>query len=223
MTAHKKDRRQGCERCGIPHDRCYGHNKAGKPCGRRPAVDQDVCKLHGGASPAALAKAREKAVERAAAAELRQRWQAGDERPIEDPLTELARLAGEAVAFKDYLRAQVDELDGALTYWTERTFVAGDDEIRTEAVENLRATVTAYERALDRTAKILAAIVKLDLAGRMLEVNRQKATLITDAVRYGLAQVDMPAEIRRATQEAIADAIAGLSTTARPREIERAG
>lgn len=177
-----------------------------------------MCNLHGGKSPAAVAMLKRAEIEHQAEQILRQRWAAGEEIPVGDPLGALARLAGEVVAFKDYLRGEVVALEGVLSYWTETTFDDGS-EIRTAAVENVRATVAAYERSLDRAAKILANIVKLDLAGRMLEVNQAKAELMTTTIREALATVDMPAEIRRATQEAIADAITGLSTTARPREL----
>jgi hypothetical protein len=179
------------------------------PCGKPPLRGLKVCGIHGGKSPTAIAAAKTHAVEQAARAALRQRWAAGTELPTGDPLSELARVAGEAVAFKDYLRDQVAKLDGALTYWTERTW-EGDTTIRTEAVENVRATVAAYERALDRTAKILASIVKLDLAGRLLEANTAQADAVATAVREGLAGVDMAAEVRAAAQEAIADALAAM-------------
>lgn len=214
-----------CTKCGQEHPRCHGHNRRGGPCNRWPAADQDVCKLHGAESPQARAAARRRAVERDAAAELERlrRWQGRAEEPVADPLNELARLAGEAVAFKDFLRLKVEELDGTLAYWQEKDYLDGDGGTEwTKAAEDVRAVVAAYERSLERTAKILASLVKLDLAGRMLELNQAKAALIVDAVRYGLAQVDMPAEIRRATQDAIADAIAGLSRTAdapQPKEL----
>lgn len=51
---------QVCERCGLPHRRCKGHNKAGKPCGHQPIRGGVVCVLHGGSAPQVIAKAEER-------------------------------------------------------------------------------------------------------------------------------------------------------------------
>jgi hypothetical protein len=204
-----------CRKCHQVHTGCTGHNRQGGPCGGGVLRNQKVCRHHGGASPQALEVARRREVELRAEKLLRERWANGGDVAVDDPLGELARLAGEAVAFKDYLRDQVTELHGVLAYWTENTFET-EDAIRTEATEQLRAVVLAYERALDRCAKILASIVKLDLAGRMLAVRTEQAEAIVTAVRMGLAQVDMSAELRKGAQEAIADALANMG---RPAEI----
>jgi hypothetical protein len=204
-----------CPRCGKVHHRCAAHNKRGAPCGHVAARDQEVCGLHGGESPRAKHAADVARLEREAAAVLRKRWQEYGDKPVEDPLGELLRLAGEAVAFKDLLRDQVNELEGIIAYWTERTYDDGE-EIRTSATEDVRAVVAAYERSMDRAARILTAIAKLDLASRMLELNEAKADMIVGAVRYGLNQVDMAAEVRKGAEEAVADALEGLG---RPREI----
>jgi len=200
-----------CPKCHQDHEVCKGHNRAGGPCRLSPRRGMVVCRLHGGESPQALEGARRREVEERAREVLRRKWADGLEPTVTDPLGELARIAGEVVAFKDYLRDQVTELDGVLTYWTDREYPAGDDVTRTEQTEQLRAVVTAYERSLDRAAKVLASIVKLDLAGRMLELRTAQAEQIVGAVRYGLAQVDMAAEVRRGAEAAIADALAGIT------------
>lgn len=206
-----------CRKCRLEHPRCAGHNKAGKPCGRVPARLQDVCRLHGGASPQALEAARRKAAE-LAAAEVVARWAEGREVAVENPVVELSRIAGEALAFKDYLRDQVRQLDGQLAYWQEQGFEDDDGHGFTKASEDMRAVVGAYERALDRVARILGNIVKLDLAGRMLELNTATATVMVSAVREGLARVDMAAEVRKAAETAIGEALANVRETT-PREI----
>lgn len=205
---------QTCERCGVMHERCAGHNGSGQPCGLYPRKGLEVCRVHGGNTPVALEKLRRREVERQATAWL-VRWRDGQDRPVTDPFEELEKIAGEVVAFKDYLRAQVDDLGGILTYWTERTWDDGT-ELRTQAVEELRATVAAYERALDRSARVLASIVKLDIAERMATINATKADLIVQAVRTGLSSVDIPAELRAGAADAVADALESL---ARPREL----
>jgi hypothetical protein len=97
----------------------------------------------------------------------------------------------------------VTALDEVLTYWTERTWDDGT-ELHTSAVENVRAVVTAYERALDRTAKVLAAMVKLDLQGRLVAIREEQATVLVGAIRDGLGELDMGTTMRRAAEAAIA-------------------
>lgn len=43
-----------------PKRRCKAHNRQGKQCGQAPAIGQEVCRLHGGASPQAVAKAQQR-------------------------------------------------------------------------------------------------------------------------------------------------------------------
>lgn len=202
-TAHRGD---ACRKCGQVHQRCFGHNRAGLPCGMNPARHQEVCRLHGGGTPGALVHAKARELQEAAEAAVRVRWAVNGDVPVDDPLSELARVAGEAVAWKDFLRDQVATLNGLLTYWEDRDFVGLDGEIlRSQASEQLRAIVVAYERSQDRAAKILATMVKLDLAGRLLELRTEQAALIVSAVRTGLATVDLEQAVRSAALEAIAD------------------
>lgn len=193
-----------CRRCGRVHERCKAHNQSGGPCGRSPATDQEVCRWHGGNAPQARQAAALRKIERDARAVLARSWADGKDQPVVDALEELAALAGEVVAFKNYLRAEVEKLDGQLTYWTERTYDDGD-ELHTSAVENVRAHVAAYERAQERAAKVLADIVRLDLAGRLLALRTEQAAALEQAIRAGLADVDMAVEVRRAAEAAISD------------------
>lgn len=40
--------RTSCVKFGEVHERCRGHNRAGKPCGSNPIKGGFVCRLHGG-------------------------------------------------------------------------------------------------------------------------------------------------------------------------------
>jgi hypothetical protein len=75
--------------------------------------------------------------------------------PISNPYEVLADLLGEIVAFKDYLRGKVDELDRLVTFG--------------EAGEQVKGVLGAYERALDRSLKAAGDIGKLDLSARALQ------------------------------------------------------
>lgn len=190
--------------------RCRANKKGGDRCERRAAENANVCRMHGGGAPQVRAAAKQRAVEAAAREEVARRWTSGEDGPVADPLEQLARVAGEIVAFKDYLRERVEKLEDTLTYWTERAYDDGT-ELHTAAVENVRAVVAAYERALDRTAKVLATMVKLDLQGRMVAIREEQATMIVDAIRAGLAEVDMATAVRSGAEAAIAARIEALA------------
>lgn len=198
-----------CRRCGRVHEKCKAHNQSGGPCGRSPATDQEVCRYHGGNAPQARQAAATRQVERRARKALAQVWANREDVPVVDALEELARVAGEVVAFKDMLRHEVEQLNGAITQeWSDKTVELMTPEgMRQFAVikEDMRAVVLAYERAQERAAKVLANIVKLDLAGRLLALRTEQAAALEQAIRAGLADVDMAVEVRRAAEAAISD------------------
>ncbi len=216
-------RGETCRTCKEVHPRCLAHNAKGKPCGRVPRTGHEVCGTHGGKAPQVVAAEQRREVEQKARMVLARRHATGEERPVVDPIGELARVAGEVVAFKDLLREQVAGLNGVLTYWQETEY--GDPETETawtKAGEEVRAIVAAYERAQERAAKVLADMVKIDLVGRIAEINLEQGRAVAGAVRSGLAEVDLPREIREAVQAAIAGHLATLQppTAALPRELE---
>lgn len=43
-----------------PKRRCKARNRQGNQCGQAPAIGQEVCRMHGGAAPQAIAKARQR-------------------------------------------------------------------------------------------------------------------------------------------------------------------
>lgn len=217
-----REPRPPCDKCGKVHPRCSAHNRKGGPCGRPRQPDTAVCDLHGGTTKRAKTAAARVRIEREARAALAKAWAEQGDQPVVDPLAELARVAGEAVAFKDMLRAQVERLDGVLTYWQEQDIPTGEEgEVWTKAAEDARAVVVLYERAQARVGKILTDMVKLDIAGRMLELRTVQAVAIVEAVRQGLSTVDLSGEIRKAAENAIADALSKITEdNTPPRELE---
>lgn len=201
-----------------PDHRCTATSRqTGERCKLPPAKNATVCRFHGGKAPQVRAAGKVREVEAAARAELAHRHPDRTELAVADPLGELARVAGEIVAFKDYLRARVADLEDTLTYWSERTYDDGT-ELHTTAVENVRAVVAAYERALDRTAKVLATMVKLDLQGRLVALREEQADMLVSAIREGLGEVDMGMTVRKAAESAIAAKLDALAAS-QPKEI----
>lgn len=101
--------------------------------------------------------------------------------PLEDPLGELARLAAEVVGMKDALAARVN----ALTSF-RYTGVSG--------VEQLRAEVQLYERALDRTTRILDVLARHDWIGKKLALEEAQVNEVLGFVAAGLDALELSEE-----------------------------
>jgi hypothetical protein len=136
------------------------------------------CRLHGGNTPGQRVKAVREIAEREVRAVLAEL----DVQPVEDPLTALAELAGQAVAWQKAIADIVNRLGGDVRY-----------EGRAGA-EQLRAEVGLYERAMDRTNTVLSTIARLDIDGRLARIEEAKAQVLMDAVQAGLAAIGVTGE-----------------------------
>jgi hypothetical protein len=150
--------------------------RTGERCGRPPTAGISVCKWHGGGTKAARAKAAENELERRARTLLPE----ARRRQIDDPLTELLALTSEVIGFKDQVALLVGELS-AMRYSTD----AGG--------EQLRAEIVVYERALDRSARTLVDIAKLNIEERLVQVSERRLVLLARAVERILANYQIDA------------------------------
>jgi hypothetical protein len=167
-----------CTRCGELHTKCVAHRKKdGRPCGRNPAPGCDVCQMHGAGS----AKVRAAGQRRLAAAKLERQAAATldlvDVQEITDPLGLLLDVLAEIRAYQLFLANHVAELG------TELTGLSKDD------VEHVRALVAAYERALERTAKVAALVVKLNIEERLMRVREDQVRLLESALLATCAEL----------------------------------
>src|SRR3712207_320594 len=103
---------------------CSAHRKNGEPCRNFAIVGGRVCPAHGGRAPQVRAAAAERELDRRVRRELARL----EAEPCENPLTALAKLAGEVWAWKDALAAKVNEL-AAVRY---RADGAGTEQLRAE-------------------------------------------------------------------------------------------
>lgn len=121
---------KSCERCGQPHERCAGHNRAGNPCGLWPKAGQRVCGRHGGDSPQALAAADRRLEEEAKQVALREGLAAayGDDVPDVDAADAMLQAVSWKYAEVLALRAKVAELEDEDRVWgVTKTKDGGDD------------------------------------------------------------------------------------------------
>lgn len=169
---------QICPRCNAEHDlvRCRAHSKrqGGAQCHARPMVGQEVCKVHGGTTPGALAKAATAATERKLRATLGQLTIL----PVENPLADLQMLAGEARSWKELLAKHVADLT-SMRY-------------STDGGEAIRGEIQLFERAMDRCAAILGMIAKLNIDERMVKISQQQVDLVVSAMQRSFTDIQLP-------------------------------
>jgi DNA-binding protein YbaB len=139
------------------------------------------CKLHGGNTKGQKIQAARVQADREARAVLAEL----DVDPVDDPLTALSQVAGQATAWQKSTAELVNRLS----------------QIRYEGAaggEQLRAEVSLFERATDRLITVLSTIARLDIDGRLVRIEEAKAQLLMDAVQAGLDAIGITTE--QATQ-----------------------
>lgn len=126
-------------------------------CKQPPVKGQKRCRLHGGIlDPVILTKRKLEATVNGQLQSLG--WE-----PVLDPLGTIADLAGEIWQFKELCRAQINDLDTWVGY--------NEDE-----EEYARALVMTYERALDRSARILSDMIRIGLDAAALGAAKARPT-----------------------------------------------
>ncbi|MFI7628421.1 hypothetical protein [Microbispora rosea] len=151
--------------------RCTGTAKStGERCKKPPLPGATVCKTHGGGAPQVIRKAAERVAEQEAL-KIMEKYEP-QAPPVEDPITALLGLAGEITHFKNFLGARVSEMRAQEWRFT-------DDK----GAEQLRAEIALYERALDRTARVLSDLVKLKLEERQVRVAEQQGVMLAEVIR----------------------------------------
>ncbi|MFC5654508.1 hypothetical protein [Streptomyces nogalater] len=129
------------------------------------------CRLHGGNTRTQRTAARAEMAD----AEARQVLAALDVVPVADPFAALSKLAGQVLAWQEAISAIVNDLG---------------DRIRYEGAsgaEQLRAEISLYERAMDRTGHVLGLIARLNIEDRMARVTERQADALVSALEAALA------------------------------------
>lgn len=132
--------------------------------------------MHGGRTAAARLRAVDE--------EARKQLARLDVPPVEDPLSELAKVCGQVLGWKDTMAGMVNDLDGRLRY--EGKGDAGG--------EQLRAEVALWERALDRCERFLTAMARLNIDERLTRIAEAQAAIILDVFSAALEQAGITGE-----------------------------
>jgi P27 family predicted phage terminase small subunit len=152
---------------------CSRHRQDGSWCHQyRLVAGLDVCRKHGGKNIDQLrADGQERALNEQASRELARL----DVPPVVNPLDELARLAGQVVAWKDQMAGKVNEL-------TSMRYEGGT------GTEQLRAEIGLFERGMDRCMVTLTAMARLNIEDRLAGVRAATARMLEEALTMALAK-----------------------------------
>lgn len=165
-----------------PKTKCKAKSRrTGNQCRNGPLPGQDVCRMHGGKAPQNLAAAERRLAAQAITAHAEATIAHLGLEPVEDPLRELGKLASSAKAMMDNLGARVNALGDPETF----------DEKR---VPQLRVVVELFERAQDRTAKILDMLVRHGYTERQVAISEQEAMLVAGVIRRVVAGLGLTAD-----------------------------
>lgn len=165
---------------------CNAQKRQGPGLCRKPAgwgtshAGVGSCRLHGGST----GTHRTHSVGEQAKLQLARM----DVAPVADPLTALAEIAGQVVAFKDAMAQRVNQLS-EIRFTDERY------------AEQLRSEVAVFERALDRCERFLSTMARLKIDDRLAAIEQQRVDMVAAAltatlVDLGLSE-DQQLEARR--------------------------
>lgn len=164
------------------------------------------CHHHFGSTPAVTTKYTEVLIEHNATKVLAKL----DVAPVDNPLLELALLAGQAVAWKDMMAQRVnailtelDDADSQMVLLDKDGIVIGrrdTGDIRftsRDGAEQLRSEVVLWERAMIRCESILVNISKLNIDERLAAIDEATAATVTKALLATLNELDIDPDKRR--------------------------
>lgn len=140
------------------------------------------CKLHGGCAPSG----RMAGAEQQAKAELARLGVDA----VSDPLTMLAQVTGEVLAWKDATAELVNRLSS----------VRYEGEL---AGEQLRSEVLLWERALDRCERFLTAMARCNIDERLAKVTERQAETLSAALSAALADMGFPPDKQREARQLV--------------------
>lgn len=163
--------------------RCWSSTKKSggtKQCPHPAMTGQNICRMHGGAAPQSRRAGERRAAEAELVTQVHNQLARLDVAPVDNPLTALAELAGQVVAFKDALAGRVN----ALT------------EIRYQGAsgEQLRAEIALFERAMDRCNSVLGNMGRLNIDERLARVSERQVDALTGAVDALLGHLGITGE-----------------------------
>ena len=167
-----------------PSRQCTAPSRTtGGRCKNWAMSNQTKCRFHGGKSPNALKKARERAAEKKILAELERGKLTGKALTgTTDPLSELQKLTTELIHFKDQLTQRVNTLGDDLAHYDAKNS------------ETVKVEIDIYLKIIDKLTKTLDIALKHDIEGKKLELETAKAEVVAACLIRVLTALDLPRE-----------------------------
>lgn len=167
-----------------PSKQCTAKSRTtGERCRQRARINQTKCRFHGGNSPNALKKARERATEKKILTELERGKLTGKALlGTTDPLSELQKLTTELVHFKDQLTQRVNDLGDRLAHYNDKDS------------ETVKVEIDIYLKIIDKLTKTLDIALKHDIEGKKLALETAKAEMVAACLTRVLIALDLPRE-----------------------------
>jgi hypothetical protein len=151
-----------------------------RPCKLWAMKGLTVCYRHGGSNKTTRAAGERRVAEAKIEKKARQLASLFTVEPVDNPLTALAQVAGEAMLFKEILQGMVSDLE--------------DISSKGMNGEQIRPQVTVYERALDRVGNLLEKIARLNIDERLAAINEKQAETIVAAIDAALSHAGITGE-----------------------------
>lgn len=184
----------------LPPDdkRCNGTSKAsGERCPMWAIKGGTVCYHHGGAAPQVKAAAEVRLRTRKIEADANRDLAYIGLEPVEDPLAELSKLAGASQALMEALGARVNSLT-ELEHFDAKNSPA------------IKAEVQMYERAMDRTHRLLDSLVKHGYMERQMQLQESEAMLVSGILKRVIASLGLTPDQQKQAQQMLAEEFRAL-------------
>jgi hypothetical protein len=159
--------------------RCTAKSKRSQErCRRAAVIGGTVCAMHGGKAPQVKAAAEARDLEQKATVEIdKLLWRGlANATPVKDPVASLERLAGALEQAVDVVGGKVNELG----------HVAGGT-----GLTQMRGEVVLLERLLGQLRQALDAMARLGIAERHVELEQERAQLVTAAFLAALSAITL--------------------------------
>lgn len=158
--------------------RCTARSKrSGERCKRAPVPGATVCAMHGGAAPQVQAAAERRQQETAAAAAIASLIpRLDDATPVKDPVGQMEKLAGALTVMLDKVGAKVNALD----------HLAGGT-----GLTQLRGELVLLDKVTGHLRQLLADMARLGIAERHVELEQERAQMVTAAFLAAIGMVQL--------------------------------
>lgn len=188
----------------IDFEPCHAMTKStGNNCLRRPVPGAEVCVMHGGKAPRVQAHAKAVLATRKLEASAAEILAHEGVEAVEDPLGDLGKLASSSQALTDALGKRVNALNDLEHFDLKET-------------PSIKAEVQMYERAMDRTARLLDSLVKHGYSERQIQIQETEALLVAGVIRRVVAGLGLSQEQQTKAQKALAEEFRALPARPAP-------